>query len=216
MLGVALLGAYVLAVPQLFGKVNHYNHLVWFAGLLAACDSGAALSFDAVRRRCRRAGGAPPPSAAFGFPLAVARVVIGLLYFFPGWWKLWLSGTDWLRGDGMRSTMLNLQFIGIAAPPPWLLESKALLAVGGAGTVLFELSFLFLVLVPRLRPLAVIAGLAFHASTGVVLNIWFMALVLCYTVFVDWGVLLGRLGGRPEAPATATRPKLYTVVVGGF
>src|SRR6185503_6107107 len=68
MLGVALLAAYVLAVPQLFGKVNHSNHLVWFAGLLAACDSGAALSLDAVRRR-RRGAGAPPPSAVFGFPL---------------------------------------------------------------------------------------------------------------------------------------------------
>ncbi|MCA9245193.1 MAG: hypothetical protein KDA32_14645, partial [Phycisphaerales bacterium] len=32
----AILSLYVLGLPQVFGKVNHYHHLLWFATLLAA------------------------------------------------------------------------------------------------------------------------------------------------------------------------------------
>src|SRR5262249_56320347 len=95
----ALLSLYVLGVPQLYGKVNHYHYLVAFAALLAASPCGDALSCDAVRaawRRADRGQTAPPePSMAYAVPLRFVWLLVGLIYVFPGFWKLWSSGFDW-------------------------------------------------------------------------------------------------------------------------
>ena len=53
----AVLGLYVLAVPQFYGKVTHYHHLWWIAAVVAASRCGDALSVDAVRRSWRRGDG---------------------------------------------------------------------------------------------------------------------------------------------------------------
>src|SRR5450759_56870 len=41
-----ILGLYVLGIPQFFGKIDHYHHLLWFATILAASPCGDALSID--------------------------------------------------------------------------------------------------------------------------------------------------------------------------
>ena len=35
-----VLSFYVLGIPQFYGKVNHYHHLLWFAGILRQADAG--------------------------------------------------------------------------------------------------------------------------------------------------------------------------------
>jgi hypothetical protein len=56
----------------------------------------------------------------------------------------------------------------------------ALFAVG------FELSFPFVMLVPRLRRYAAVAALLFHAGIEAVMRIPFSSLWLTYVVLVDW------------------------------
>ena len=43
-----VLGMYVLGIPQFFGKIDHYHHLLWFTALLAASPCGDVLSIDAL------------------------------------------------------------------------------------------------------------------------------------------------------------------------
>ena len=57
---------YSLGVPQLYGKVDHYHHVVWFAGLLALVPASDALSVDA---RLGRVKESLKTSANHGFPL---------------------------------------------------------------------------------------------------------------------------------------------------
>lgn len=190
---------YVLGVPQLYGAVRHYHHLVWFSALLAASPCGDALSIDRwlLARRHR----APPlgPSPAYALPIRTAWVLIGFIYFFPGAWKLASSGWSWAWSDNLINQMhwKWLQYGGWT--PTFRVDHHPLLCrLAATATIMFELSFPFLVFVRRLRAPAVAAAIAFHVATYVFMRISFAPLWLCYTVFFDWATL-GRAvdGGVP-------------------
>ena len=191
---VTLLALYLLGLPQMFGKVNHSHHLVWFVAILAASRSGDALSIDALLRRWRGRP-APEPAVGYALPLRITWLLLGLVYFFPGFWKLWGGGVDWIFGDHLRYQMYHLWSTHENyRSMTWLSDSKVLVTLGGIGTVVFELSFIALVLFRRTRPLAALAGLGFHASMALILRIGFFTLQLSYVSLIDWRRLLERLG----------------------
>jgi len=196
---VVVLGFYVLGVPQLFGKVNHYHHLLWFAAILAASPCGDALSIDALRRAWKGAdsGNVEPPgeSRAYALPLRLVWLLIGVMYFFPGFWKWWSAGIDWALSDNLRFIMYTRWTeVGDWTPFFRIDRYPLLYQAGAAGTIAFELSFIFLIFFPRLRLLAVAQALAFHTMTRVLMQIWFDSLVRCYVAFFDWHAICRRVG----------------------
>lgn len=199
----AVLAMYVLGVPQCVGKVGHYNHLIWFLMILAVTPSGDALSLDALVRTRKREHlfGISIRSTAYGFPIRVGEILIGLAYFFPGFWKLWTSGIDWITGDNLSNLVLRYHAMQDMTRGQWVLEYPLLLKVGGAAVILFELAFLFALFRPRARVLAIGAGIIFHLVNWYLLNILFHPLLACYVVFVDWGVLARRLNVRANDTA---------------
>ena len=200
----ALLSVYVLGIPQLFGKVDHYHHLVWLALLLACSPCADQLALDSRRRPV------PDASPRYGFPLRVAWLLIGLCYFFPGLaklgeWRVWLSAAN-LRG------LLDLQqwaAHGGVPVPSWLLLPLA------AATLAFELSFVFAVFNRRLRPWFVVGGIAFHIGTFVTMGILFWPLWICYVAFVDWSRWFGRpLAVDDEPPSRSALAASAVLVLG--
>jgi predicted DCC family thiol-disulfide oxidoreductase YuxK len=194
----ALLSLYVLGVPELYGKVNHYHYLVAFAALLAASPCGDALSCDAVRAAWRRADGgqtAPPaPSMAYAVPLRFVWLLVGLIYVFPGFWKLWSSGFDWAFSDNL-SLQMHAKWLEYGDWTPFFrLDQHPLLSQAAAFlTIVFEISFVFLIFFPRVRLLAPLGGLLFHTLTYVFMVIFFNVTAV-YVAFVDWSALSMRLG----------------------
>ncbi len=197
----ALLAIYVLGVPQLYGKVNHYHHLVWFALILAFSRCGDALSIDSIFAAVKRADKgeieAPAASRAYGLPLRFMMATLALVYFFPGTWKLARGGWDWIFSDNLRIQMFQ-KWAEFGNWTPWLRIDHfprltmlfALLAVS------FEVSFGLLILWPRLRPLAALAGLAFHNGIGIMMRIPFLSLQFMYVIFVDWKRLFVAIGKK--------------------
>ncbi len=199
----ALLSILVLGVPQIHGKVNHAHHLVWFAMLLAASPCADAWSFDAWIRRGHGRRGVPARDRRYGIPLRFAWLLLGMVYLFPGFWKLWTGGIDWITSDHLRNQIwLQWTTHGDWRPAvdptgwPWLLR------VGALGTILFELSFVFLVFDRRTRPLALAMGLLFHNATWFTIHIGFVSLQICYLCLVDWAAIVDHLRLRP-APRTS-------------
>jgi predicted DCC family thiol-disulfide oxidoreductase YuxK len=194
----ALLSLYVLGVPQLYGKVNHYHYLVAFAALLAASPCGDALSCDAVRaawRRADRGQTAPPePSMAYAVPLRFVWLLVGLIYVFPGFWKLWSAGFDWAFSDNL-SLQMHAKWLEYGDWTPFFrLDLHPLLFQTAAFlTIVFEISFVFLIFFPRVRLLAPLGGLVFHTLTYVFMVIFFNVTAV-YVAFVDWSALSIRLG----------------------
>ncbi|MFO0678969.1 MAG: HTTM domain-containing protein [Polyangiaceae bacterium] len=198
---------YRFALAQFGGTVHHDMHLLWFVAVLAASPSGDALSLDAlfesdeaVRARRTRA------HVDYGLPLAVIRLLLGVVYFFPGFWKLAESGVAWFWSDNLLHQMDWKAFETDRVPAfrfghvPWLVR------IAGAGVVLFELSFGLLATFRRTRPVALVAGLAFHAATHVLMGIPFVSLWGSYVVLVDVRSLVRRLHGTRDESGERTPP----------
>lgn len=185
---VTLSGLYVLGLFQLTGAVTHDMHLLWFSAVLAQSPCGESASVDRLLAKHR--GVSPPrPSLSAAVPLFFARTLLGLVYFFPGFWKLRASGIAWITSDNLRNQMY-WKWYENGVVPPWRIDhSRSLLLAAALGVVLLELSFPLLVLFPKTRPAAVVGGLVFHACSQVFLFIPFVSLWGCYVILVDWGPL---------------------------
>ena len=187
----AALAVLVLGVPQIHGKVNHAHHLIWFALLLAASPCGDAWSVDAWIRGRR---GHPARSTAYGLPLRFAWLLLGVVYLFPGFWKLWTGGIDWFASDHLRHQIwVQWSTHGDWRPAidpktwPWIVRAGAL------ATIVFELCFITLVVRRRTRPVAMVLGLGFHTMTWLTIRIGFVSLQVCYLALVDWAAIADRL-----------------------
>ena len=197
-------GAYANAVAQMTGALYADHHLLWFAALLAASPCGDALSIDARRRA------EPPPARAYALPLRFVWILFCLMYFFPGFWKVWRTGLAWVSADNVRDHMyLKWREFGDWTPTLRIDHVPLLLWASTIGTVAFELGFVALALTSRLRPLVVAAGLLFHNTTWVLLRIHFWTLQASYVAFVDWAALLRR---RTAAAASTAIPRATAVV----
>ncbi len=204
---VTLSGLYLLGITQLTGTVLHDMHLLWFTALLAASPCGDSLSADAYL-----AGTASTARAAYvyAWPLMAARILLGAVYFFPGFWKLADAGLPWAMSDNLRNQMYWKWFQwGGFVPPLRVDHAPALLHAGGLVVIAFELSFVVLAVVPRLRVVALVLGLSFHFFTQVFLRIPFVSLWGCYVVLFDAHGVVGRIRHRgraaPEVVASSPR-----------
>lgn len=206
----AVIALYLYTIPQLFGKVNHYHHLILFAFLLAAAPCADALSVDALWQV--RKNGQPPapaliPTLRHATALKAMTVIIGLIYFFPGAWKLCRAGGTWFTADSMRWQILT-QSAG-AGPTRlqlWAGQHPTLLVLGAVFTVVFELGFLVTALNKNSRPFAVAAGLCFHNLTFVLMHISFYILQFSYVALIDWSALVQFFLGKREAARASALP----------
>ena len=207
---VCVLGFYLLGLPQVYGKVDHYHHLLWFSLILACSPAGDALSVDALLRSPTPRP-APATSVAYALPLRIIWLLFGVMYFWPGFWKLVQHGPAWVLAENFRAHLYLKWFEDPSFVPlfrvdryPWLC------ALGASCAIVFELSFVFLILFRRTRPLAVMMGLVFHNATFLLMNIAFLSLQLCYAAFIDWD----RLGRRVLAPDSALGRGAAAVLAG--
>ena len=195
----ALLSIYVLGIPQFYGKVNHYHHLVWFAAILATSRCGDVLSVDAVisawRRGEWRIPGAIPSAIGYALPLRFIWILLGIGYFFSGVWKLWDTGFDWFLSDNMKLVMYQKWTeLGGWTPLFRIDHYPSLYKLSALAAVVFEISFVFLIFLRRLRLLAPIGGFAFHNSTSLFMQISFPSLWRCYVSFFRWDSIFAAIG----------------------
>jgi hypothetical protein len=228
-----ILGLYVLGLPHFYGKVNHlHHHLIWFAALMAVSPCADVLSADAAIRNRRRDSreAAPQPAFEYGLPLRFVWLLIGVIYFFPGFWKLCHVGLAWTAAENIKYQMYaKWAEFGGWTPALRVDRHPFLCTLGGIGIVAFEISFLPLVFFRRCRPWLVIAGLGFHNITGFFMRIWFAPLQAMYVALIDWDALFRRFRQRwlkPERPeetlsrsaiaaTTGSRRRVVPIIVVG-
>ncbi|MGB7156875.1 MAG: DCC1-like thiol-disulfide oxidoreductase family protein [Tepidisphaeraceae bacterium] len=197
----AIIGLYTLGVPQLFGQTNHYHHLIWFAAILATSRCGDYLSVDAVVRAAWRAKDAPiePPreSRDYALPLRFVWLLMGLIYFFPGFWKYWHSGLDWAFSDNFKS-QLHLKWMQLDGWMPAFRIDRypVLYQLGALGAIVFELTFILFIFFPRLRWIPAVWGLMFHNLTFLLMRIAFITLQTSYVSLFNWHGIFKRIGQR--------------------
>lgn len=212
-----LLSLYVFLIPLILGKINHgHHHFIVFLTILAFSPCQHALSVDALIAALRRNknDGSPVLSrrAVYTIPMCFAWLFFGIIYFFPGFWKLWQTGWYWAFSDNLINLMhVNwytrdfLPFFRIDHYP-WLVSAGAFI------TMLFEISAPLLVLTPLLRGLFLITGVAFHQSVEIFLGISFSTLYCFYFIFINWSKwlhLFGKKLYRREEPVYCVAADIY-------
>ena len=184
----AISAFYLMALTHFDGKVDHPNHiLVWLIGLLATAPCGDAWSLDALRRRQPR----PADAVVYALPIQFCWLFIGLIYFFPGFWKLWNSGLEWALSDHLKLTLHHYWWMKRDSLVKLRVDQyPLLLMLAGLGTLVFEIGFLFCVFNRRLHALLIVAGQTFHLSIRYLLGISFFSLRAIYLVLIPWSRLL--------------------------
>jgi hypothetical protein len=172
---------YLFAISQLTGAVWHDMHLLWMGALLAASPCDEALAYD------RRGEPAREDSTRYGLPLFFARLLLGCVYFFPGFHKVATSGLAWALSDNLRNQLWWkwAEHAASGAQPLRVDRVPGLLQAGGLFVLAFELSFPVLVFSRRARPWLALAGVVFHLLAGALFRIPFVSLWALYVVLVD-------------------------------
>ncbi len=192
-----LLGLYVLGIPNFFGKIDHYNHLILFMAIMAVSPCADTLSVDAFRRARRDPHWTPRMDRVYALPLRFIWLVMATAYFFPGLYKLATGGFAWIFSDNFRNIIFrNWLSVGEWISPLRLDSSPLLYQSGAAAAVVFELAFAVLIFFPRLRPMVAFVGFSFHGVTNLVMRIPFYSLQIAYLTFVDWHRVFTWLGRR--------------------
>jgi hypothetical protein len=192
---------YGLGIAQFYGQVNHYHHVIWFAAILAASRCGDVLSVDAfLLGRKRGLAGAsvepPSPSRAYVLPLRFVWILIGIVYFFPGFWKYWRSGMDWAFSENFVH-QLHLKWMQRDWISPIRVDYYPLLYMPAAfATLVWEIGFLPAMFFPRVRAAFAVVGACFHVSTRVLMHISFWTLQSNYLSFFNWDAIFRGLGQR--------------------
>ena len=201
-----------------YGDFHHAEALMLIAlNVLAIAPSADAWSLDAVRRR--RAGReAPPDASVFArWPLRLMQWLLALTYLSAAGHKLAKGGLEWFNGHTMMHHLITaglqrgreLAFV-LAELPPWVHVVPSIFSV------LFELTFVVAILVPRTAWLYVLAGTAFQLGVYVAMRIGFFQTILLYSVFAEslrrfpppalrLPRRLGRRGGAAPAGESSVR-----------
>lgn len=200
---------YIFGVPQLFGKVNHNHEIVWFPAVLLFSGCGDFLSVDCrLKNHSWKACWQSVRSKRYGRALSGIWLLIGIIYFFPGFQKIWQCGLDWIFSDNL----INLVHQKSLELPNWqpvlsLDDAPYLSCLMAAAAVVFELGFVFAIAQPIYRPVAIIAGVLFHVFTWLFFKIFFIVLVVSYVSFIDWEKLFKISSSSNATPENTTGMK---------
>lgn len=196
MLCAAAANTLLVAHYYSYGEFHHAEALMMIAlNVLAVAPSTQVWSVDAARRR-RRARGAPSgPSAPADdyessvfarWPLRLMQWLLALGYLSAAGSKLYYGGLGWVNGytltyhflsEAVRSNRETALFL--ASLPPWTHIVPSIFAL------LFELTFVVAVLVPRTAWLYVVAGATFHLAVYATMRFAFFQTIVLYCVFVE-------------------------------
>ncbi len=116
--------------------------------------------------------------------LQAIRLVVCLVYMMAGLEKILVGGIDWFSAQNFKlyANLLNAEW-GI-----WLAQYEWLCSFLLWMTVIFELGFILVLFIPKLKYIFIIGGIFFHWSTYIFLGVggWLSPWVLCYVFLVDW------------------------------
>ena len=155
-----------------YAEVHHPEALLTITlWLLAVSPSAAVLSLDALLRRVRTAGGSmhvePPaqtlPESPFArWPLRTVQWLLVLVYLSAGLSKLAAGGLDWFNGYTLSYYFAQDALRWGSPVGLWLAGQPEIASVLSVGAVVFELTFVLAILVPRLAPVYLLWGVATH------------------------------------------------------
>jgi len=195
------------------GKIVHNDVLLMLCLLpLLAAPSAASRAWSL---KSRREGSAAPAllDPAYGSPIRLAMIIVGLAYLLAGLQKLRFSGLDWVTGDNLRYVLLSASDSQAAPNQLGLLiaEHEPLFNLFAAGALVVELGFILCLPFAKLRWVLVPAAVGLHAGIWLTMDLDYLSQALTVVVvFVNWAWIAEAL--RPESRLWPPRPGRRTPI----
>ena len=176
-LGMLALGSY----RGSWGQLLHFENLmVLYLLIVAFAPSADVWSLDARRRRAHpseptdAAEPADPAEATestrYGWPIALASLVLVTSYVIAGVAKLRYGGLEWIVGDTLRNHVayaaVRLDLLG-GTPSPladWAVRLEGIWPFAAAATIVIELAAPIALLGGRVRTVWVVATWSMHVG----------------------------------------------------
>ena len=193
---IALMGLHEVNL----GKIYHVNTLpVLLLLSLLPARLGDGLSIDRLRR-ARRGVGAPGRDFAYAWPIALAQMVVVLVYVGAGWAKVRNGGLAWLQPESFQRWGY-VKLDRMADPSPlglWIARNPAAALATSVGLLAFELSMALVLVIPRWRIVAVASILAFHIPARIAFGFDFtFMMAVAWVPLVDVPAVGRWLAGQP-------------------
>ena len=177
---------YLLGIPNFYGKVNHYNYQIWFMMILTISPCSDAISLDSLLSKTKNT-----ISKNFNYSIPVLAIwfVFGMMYFFPGAWKICYSGIEWFTSENLRYTLIE-KYLESGFTPFFQIEIYPMVyKATGLFTILFEIIFIFLIFIPKWRLISILMAASFHIGVYFQMGINFLELLPYFIIFINWGRL---------------------------
>jgi hypothetical protein len=116
--------------------------------------------------------------------LQLIRISIAMVYFLSSLEKIFISGLSWLKPATLK-TYMGFHETKLSK---FIVQYDSLCTFISAATILFQLSFILIIFLPRFKWFWIIGGILFHTGTLLVmkighpLNPW----IWVYIFFIDW------------------------------
>jgi len=217
-LGMLALGSY----RGSWGQLLHFENLmVLYLLIIALSPAADAWSLDTQRRADRR--DVSGESVSYGFPIALAGLVLVITYVIAGLAKLRYGGLEWMFGDTLRNHVAyaaaRLDLLG-GSPSPlagWVVRLDDIWPFVAMATIVIELGAPVALLGGRIRTAWVLAAWLMHVGVlafmliGFPFPLFLVAFAPLYRVERLWTDRPARLrmrrsvGQRAERAASASR-----------
>lgn len=181
----AVLGVYLLGLPQNFGKINHMEGIVAILlCIFAVARCGDAFSLDAALFRPR----ARAESFEYRWPVRLGQFLFTMVFFAAGVSKLSVSGVEWMTADNLRYWLVQHQYTHSASMALGLFVARStpLCGVIAVATVVLELSMPLAFFSRRLRLPLLVSLLLLQTGIALTMGVYFTPYLTGYLLFLPW------------------------------
>ncbi len=181
------------------------NLAVFFFIILTFAPEVDRHGIDSIRR------GTTAPIAIPEWPRKAMLGMLCFAYFGAGWQRL-LANPLWIDGHTLQAYLLDKHIRYDIPLGYWIAQHWLLCVFVSVYTMALELSYIVVMIWPRLKPLYLLGGLGLHLGIYLTMGInFFLYFVFAYFVLVEWkwiALAIAKIQRRtfvwdpPQAPST--------------
>ena len=179
-----------------FGDYHHPEAVLMIVlCIFVLTPAGKALSFDELRsqikqnvnnKRFQSFNSLDKTSIFAKWPLLLTQWMLALIYLDAAMSKLSRSGLDWMNGYTLQYYLLHDGLLWDAKLGVWLAHQHNLVVIISWMSMIFEATFFFVLIFPKLAWIYVPMGIGFHTGIYMTMRAPFFQLMILYSVFVPW------------------------------
>jgi hypothetical protein len=208
----AVLGLYLLGLPHNFGKTHHFDSVIVLTlAILALSRSGDSWSLDAWRRR--RTSPPPGPSGHYRWPIRAVWLLLAMVFFSAGAFKLRNGGMGWMFSDNL-AVMLRQHAYQVANADPlvnwglWLAQFPFVFKGMAVATVVVEFCYPLALIDRRARIFFPVGMCLTLIGIRVLMGPTFGLFILCHLFWIPWARVASAARRRLGMPTRDAGPAM--------